>query len=268
MGYEQITAARRDDIMVLTLNRPDRLNAWTPRMDRELTDAIGEANAEPSVGAIVVTGEGRGFCAGADIEALFKSRLDAADDPDRERTRRSDDDERPVGSWVELVRTSKPMVAAINGPAIGLGLTMVLPMDFLVAAESAKLSCRFVKMGLVPELASSHFLVQRCGWGQASDLALSGRTLAGAEAADIGLVDEVVPDDQLLDAAMRRARSYAENADEPLGLVKELLTRNAVDTDLVAVQRREMAALDVAYRLPAHAEAVQAFTEKRPPVFR
>ena len=266
MEYTQILTEARDAVAVLTLNRPERLNAWTRRMSAELAHAIEAANADPAIGAMVVTGAGRGFCAGADIADTFKSQLDggaeeSGDGADEAGTRRA-------ANWVQLVRDSKPMVAAINGPAIGVGLTMVLPMDFLVAAESAKLSARFVKMGLVPELASSHFLVQRCGWGLGSDLALSGRTVQGSEAGELGLVDEVVADSAALDAALERAATYAENPAPQLRMIKRLLTSNAAQVDLSEVQRLELAALEECYASPEHAEAVAAFMEKRPPVFR
>src|SRR5215207_5359098 len=159
--YEQITHETDDDVAVITLNRPDRLNAWTPQMSAEMTAAVGEANSDDGIGAIVFTGAGRGFCAGADIGGQFKAQLDGAP-PAEDRPAR--DGHRPI-DWVNLCRSSKPMVAAINGAAVGIGLTLVLPMDQLIASDRAKLSCRFVKMGITPELASSHFLVQRCGWG-------------------------------------------------------------------------------------------------------
>jgi enoyl-CoA hydratase/carnithine racemase len=271
MDYTQIQAESRDAVRVLTLNRPERLNAWTRRMMQELSHAIEAANGDPAVGAVVVTGAGRGFCAGADIEDTFKSQLDSdAAQPGRDSAGAAEGSSaEPAGrDWVQLVRDAKPMVAAINGPAIGVGLTMVLPMDFLVAAEGAKLSARFVKMGLVPELASSHFLVQRCGWGMASDLALSGRTLLGGEAAAIGLVDQVVPDDQVLDVAIERASTYAENPAPQLRMIKQLISANGAEVDLRQVQRRELAALQECYTSAEHAEAVAAFMEKRPPVFR
>src|SRR3954451_4353774 len=149
VAYEQILTEQRDDVIVLTLNRPDRLNAWTPQMSRELTEAIEEADGDPSVGAVVVTGAGRGFCAGADISAVFDAQIQG--DTKAAEPRRARD-------WIELIRSTKPIVAAVNGPAIGVGLTMILPFDRIVAARGAKLSVRFVKMGLVPELASSMFL--------------------------------------------------------------------------------------------------------------
>lgn len=262
--YTQIIVEDRDEVRLITLNRPDKLNAWTPRMSRELVDAFQSGNDEPSVGAFVVTGAGRGFCAGADISEVFAAQIDDAQSPPDEPVDDGSDADRI--DWVELMRSSKPVVAAINGASIGVGLTLVLSMDFLVAHPEAKLSARFVKMGVVPELASSHFLVQRCGWGNASDLALSGRTVLGDEALALGLVDAI--DDDPVEAAIGRARSYAENAPPSLRFVKDLLTQNGSEPDLALVQRRELTALDEAYRTPEHREAVAAFTERRAPKFR
>jgi 2-(1,2-epoxy-1,2-dihydrophenyl)acetyl-CoA isomerase len=259
VDYEQILRDQVDDIIVLTLHRPERMNAWTPRMTHELTHAIEAADADPSVGAVVVTGAGRAFCAGADIESVFEAQLEGDASAALPQGGRD---------WIELIRTTKPIVAAVNGAAIGVGLTMILSFDRIVAADSAKLSVRFVKLGLVPELASSSFLPQRCGFGAASDLMLSVRTVLGAEALSIGLVDEVVPDDRVLDAAIERARSYAENPTPQLRWIKQLITRNASETDTTAVQRREAERLVEAYATPEHKEAVAAFLEKRPPRFR
>jgi enoyl-CoA hydratase/carnithine racemase len=260
--YEQILREQRGDVVLLTLNRPQRLNAWTPRMSAELVHAIRAANDDSSVGAIVLTGAGRGFCAGADIGEQFAP----AALGDGEPTQQTVDAE--TGNWVRLCRESKPLVAAINGPAIGVGLTMLLPFDFLVAAEGAKLSVRFVKMGLVPELASSHFLVARCGWGAASHFALSGATVLAEEALPMRLVDRVVPIERVVDEAVAVAAEIAGNPPTSVRMIKDLLTRNAGENDLDAVQRREAAALAVAYKTPEHAEAVRAFLEKRPPKFR
>lgn len=258
--YEQILVEQVGDVAVFTLNRPERLNAWTSTMMRELTGALVAANDDPAVGAVVVTGAGRGFCAGADIEGEFAPAVDG----ERQRA----DAPPPAADWVQLCRASKPLLAAINGPAIGVGLTMVLPFDQLLAAEGAKLSARFVKMGLVPELASSHYLVARCGFGHASWLALSGTTVLGDEAARMGLVDAAVPASELLDETMRRATELAANPPTQVRLIKELLTANADEPNLAEVQRRELAALEIAYQTPEHHEAVRAFLEKRPPVFR
>ena len=260
MDYQQIDVEDRDEIRLITINRPDRLNAWTPRMNAEMAHAIRTGNDDPAIGAFVMTGAGRAFCAGADISEVFAAQLDGDEaEPDAEIEAERVD-------WVTLMRTSKPIVAAINGASVGVGLSMTLSMDFLVAHPEAKLSCRFVKMGVTPELASSHFLVQRCGWGNASDLTLSGRIVLGDEALQLGLVDEVA--DDVVSAAIARARSYAENSPPAVRLTKELLTTNGSATDLKAIQRVELTALDQAYQTAEHREAVDAFLEKRPPKFR
>ena len=257
--YSQIIVERHGDVELLTLNRPEKMNAWTHKMTAELIEAIEAGNADPAVGAFIITGAGRGFCAGADIGAVFKAQADgdakAAQPP-------------PGRDWTQVVRGAKPIVAAINGAAIGIGITLVLSCDRLIASDAAKVSLRFVKMGITPELASSHWLVQRCGFGTASDLALSGRTIDGTEAARIGLVDEVVAADQLLDRAFEVAREYAANPSPQLLSIKDLLTRNGCETDLSRVQSREVAALRAAYLTPEHHEAIEAFLAKRPPRFR
>lgn len=257
--YETILVDQADGIVTLTLNRPDRLNAWTPQMSADLCAAIEAANADDNVLALVVTGAGRGFCAGADIGAVFKAQADG--NSDAARPKRSVD-------WVTLVRSSKPMVAAINGAAIGVGLTQVLPMDYLIASKSAKLSVRFIKMGLVPELASSHFLGLRCGFGHASRLMLSGRTVSGEEACALGLVDEVTEHDALLETARTVAREMGENPQAALRMVKQLFTQNISEGDTNVVQKRETEALAACYTSPEHKEAIAAFMEKREPDFR
>ena len=140
MEYEQITAAREGAVTLLTLARPARLNAWTRRMSAELTHAIAAANADPEVGAIVVTGAGRGFCAGADVDDQFQARL----------TSRAEgkDEEWLDNDWVTVCREAKPLVAAVNGVAVGIGLTMILPFDVVVASEEARFGMFFVKMAL------------------------------------------------------------------------------------------------------------------------
>ena len=258
LGYETILSEAHGDVQVITLNRPDRMNAWTWEMAEELAQAINAANADEDIGAIVLTGAGRGFCAGADVEAVFKAQAEGG-----AQTRSED-----AQDWVGLVRRSKPMVAAVNGAAIGLGLTKILPMDYLVAADDAKLSLRFVKMGVVPELASSRFLFARLGFGQASELMLTGRTVDASEALSLGLIDAVVEPERLLEDAIAVARSMGENPREGVRMIKELITLNAAETDLRTVQKREGEALKRAYESPEHKEAIAAFLEKRAPDFK
>ena len=259
MDYETILFEQQGAVALITLNRPEKLNAWTHQMRDDLLAAIDRVNADDSFGAIVLTGAGRGFCAGADIGALFKQQLDNGGGKSRERG-----DGKPRADWVAAVRAAKPMIAAVNGACVGIGLTQILPFDYIVASEQAKFACAFVKMGLVTELASSHFLVQRLGFGKASELALSARTIDGAEAVELGLADRLAAPGQLLEEALAVAGRIAENPDRQLRMVKQLLSQNGSETDLDLVQTRELDLLDQCYASPEHEEAVNAFLEKRP----
>jgi enoyl-CoA hydratase/carnithine racemase len=266
VSYEQILVERRDDVALITLNRPDRLNAWTPQMSVELARAIEAANADRAVGAIVLTGAGRGFCAGADMDATFSTRLSGRDPGDDTA---GGEGGLPRGlDWVALVRASKPLVAAVNGAAVGVGLTMILPFDVILASERARFGMFFIKMGLVPELASTHFLVQRMGFGRASEMCLSGRLYAAAEAYEKGLADRLVPEGEVVDQSIALAHEIAANPAPQLRMIKELLTANGSATDLTQVQRSETRLLRECWETPEHKEAVRAFIEKRPPKFR
>jgi enoyl-CoA hydratase/carnithine racemase len=266
MNYEQILYEVRDQVALITMNRPEKLNAWTPRMSEEEADAVARANADVEVGAIVLTGAGRGFCAGADMTETFQSRIDGVD-PGANTAGGSGG--LPEGlDWVALVRESKPLIAAVNGASVGIGLTQILPFDVILASEKARFGMAFIKMGLVPELASTHFLVQRMGFGKASEMCLSGRLYSATEAHATGLVDRIVAPDQLLDEALGLAQEIAANPSPQLRMTKALLTANGSDTDLHSVQERESALLRQCWETPEHAEAVSAFTEKRAPKFR
>ena len=258
--YDTILTSLRDGVMTITMNRPERLNAWTYQMGAELQRAIERGNDDANVDVFVLTGAGRGFCAGADIKDLFKNQADAGDDGSNER---------PARDWVGLVREAKPIIAAVNGAAIGVGLTQILPCDYIMASPDAKFSARFVKMGVVPELASSYYLVARAGFGLANRMMLTGETLDASEAQRIGLVDELVAEaDGLLPRAIELAKQIGENPPGALGSVKALVTANMAEPDVKEVQRREMAALTEAYKSPEHHEAIAAFLEKRPPNFK
>src|SRR3954470_24871471 len=200
MGYDEIRMERRGEVAVVTLDRPHRLNAWTPHMSEELGHAFAEANADPDVGAIVMTGEGRGFCAGADMEATFSVRI-GGEDPGANTA--GGQGGMPAGlDWVQLCRDSKPLIAAVNGAAVGIGMTMILPFDVLIASESARFGMFFIKVGLVPELASTQLLTQRVGFGRASEMCLSGRLWSAEEAMTGGLLERVVANDVLTDEAL------------------------------------------------------------------
>lgn len=266
MNYELIQYDVQDGVALITLNRPERLNAWTPRMSEEQVDAIGRANDDAAVGAIVMTGAGRGFCAGADMQDTFQSRIDGVD-PGENTAEGSGG--MPAGiDWVRLMRESKPIIAAVNGAAVGIGLTMILPSDVILASEKARFGMGFIKMGLVPELASTHFLVQRMGFGRASELCLTGRLISSDDAYRVGLVDRITSPEDLLPQALDLASEIGANPGPQLRMTKQLLGLNGSDTDLNRVQRRESELLRECWETPEHKEAVNAFIEKRTPKFR
>lgn len=260
MDYEQIIYEKRGDTAVITMNRPDRLNAWTWKMAAERNDAFKRANADAEVASIILTGAGRGFCAGADVRDAFQSNLDG---PGQAAAATRDDT-----NYVELVRSSKPMIAAVNGACVGVGLTSILPMDIIIASENARFGMFFVKMGLVPELASTYFLTQRVGFGMSSDMCLTGRMVDAEEAARTGLANKAVPHDQLMDAAMEYAKLFAANPNLQMGWIKDLITKNGANPDYNEVMRLEHGKISECYTTAEHREAVTAFQEKRAPTFR
>lgn len=258
MAYEQILTETMGRVGIIRLNRPEKLNAWTDVMAAEMTDQIQAWNNDDGIGSILITGEGRAFCAGADLQG-FNQRL--ADDPEAKAGAG-----RAV-NWTSLIRESKPVIIAFNGYAVGVGLTLALPADVRFAAESARLSIRFVKVGLVPELGSTRLLAQLVGLGHATDICLSGRMVQADEAYRIGLVSAVVPQDELFDTALAKAEELANNPTAVVRKIKRLLSDNVTEPDLNRVMEREGARDRESRRLPSHQEAVTAFLEKREPVF-
>ncbi len=259
MDYETITVQRRDAVALITLNRPERLNAWTPQMALEQAEAIEAANEDPEVGAIVMTGAGRAFCAGADMQDTFQTRLDGVDP--------GGDSERTGGmpaevDWVSLMRDSKPLLAAVNGAAVGIGMTMILPFDVILASELAKFGMLFIKVGLVPELASSRLLAQRVGIGVAGEMCLSGRLVDGAEAHRVGLAERLVEPDELIDTALALGKAIAANPAPQLRMTKRLLNENALEDDLALVQAREHELMRECWKSPEHKAAVQQFLKR------
>ena len=259
MTYEQILSETRGRVGLIRLNRPDKLNAWTALMGDEIRDQIEKWNDDPGIGAVVLTGEGRAFCAGADLGG-FAQRI--------ERTSVGTEPARRGGFPITtFLRQSKPVIAAINGYAAGIGLTLILPADIRIASTNARLSIRFIKMGLMPELGSTRLLAQIVGLGNAYDLCLTGRWVEPDEALRIGLVSQVVPPEQLLDAALAKADEIANNPTGAVRMIKELLAKNPSEPDLDAAMERELVRDEAARRLPDHHEAVAAFREKREPRF-
>lgn len=260
MTYEQILSETRGRVGIIRLNRPEKLNAWTDQMGAEITAQVNAWNDDPAIGAMVIAGEGRAFCAGADLGGFAQRATENA-------SSRPQPIRRGGAGITHLFQRSKPIVAAIHGYAVGIGLTLVLPCDVRIASTDARLSIRFIKVGLIPELGSTRLLAQIAGLGNATDMCLTGRMVPADEALRMGLVSAVVEPDQLLDAAVAKADEIANNPNAAVRMIKELLAKNPLDPDIEAVMERELLRDQIARRLPDHREAVTAFAEKREPRF-
>src|SRR2546425_11500161 len=261
MPYEKIITEQRGRVGSLPLQNPDRLNALGEPMDSEMRQAIEDCNQDAGIGAIVFTGAGRAFCAGADIRGWDRGIEQQEQNGQQMRIRGERE------NWVTFVQRSKPIIAAINGVSIGAGLTITLPCDVRIASENARLSMRFVRVGVLPELASTRLLVHIVGLGQAMELMLSGRIIEAAEAGRIGLVNKVLPADDLLEAAVETAAEIAFNPAESLAAIKRETWANLFDGDLTSIMKREVVEFNEAMQRPHFKEAVRSFIEKRQPDF-
>lgn len=264
MTYEQILFEQRGKVGLITLNRPERLNAWTPRMMVEMRQAMDHCVAEPSIASIVVAAAGRAFCAGADVGDVFKKQVENIE------AGKSTNDAREAGAdnWVQYLRTlPKPTIAAVHGAAVGIGVTQILPMDIRIAADNARFGMFFVKMGLVPELASSAILPQMVGSARALEWCLSGRMIPAEEAYVAGLVSEVVPAEKLLDRAIEMGEALGRNPLPAMVSIRSLLNSNIHNDNVAAVMKSEGDALAVSRATWEHKEAIDAFLTKREPDF-
>jgi enoyl-CoA hydratase/carnithine racemase len=263
--YEQIRAEVEDRVLTITLNRPERLNAWTPTMMGELLDVFDRADADDEVRAVVITGAGRGFCAGADLQAGGAT----FDWREREREGAADFPRDGGGRFVlRVFDCTKPVIAAINGPAVGVGATMTLPMDFRLAAEEARIGFVFARRGIVPEACSSWFLPRVVGISQAMEWVSTGRVFSAAEARDGGLVRSVHPAGELLDAAYALAHEIADNsAPVSVALARRMLWRMLGAEHPMLAHRVDSRAMFIRGQSADAREGITAFLEKRPAQF-
>ena len=218
--YENILYQVEDGIAIITLNRPDRLNAYTPAMGNEVVEAFRSARDDEDVRVILLTGAGRAFCAGVDLEVLAESNAQAEEKSEGPALGEEDF----IRSFpLEMRDSSKPLIAAINGHAIGVGVTMTLPCDIRVAAEDAKIGLTFSRLGILPGLGSTHLLPHLVGMARAQELILTGRIVLGQEACDLGLVQYSVPREDVIRTAMNLARQMAEADPSVLALARKAL---------------------------------------------
>jgi len=264
MDYSQILYSVDDNVATITLNRPDKLNAFTVTMMREMIDAFGRIDADDDLRAVIVTGAGRGFCAGADLSGGGGTFEHGGSDQTEARVIRDG------GGMVSLriFECLKPVIAAINGPAVGVGITMTLPMDIRLASTAAKIGFVFARRGIVPEACSSWFLPRIVGISQALEWCYSGRVFTADEALAGGLVRSIHEPDELLPAARAIAADIAANTSP----VSVALTRKMMWTMLTAdhpmeAHRVDSRAINERGRSADAREGVESFLEKRPAAF-
>jgi enoyl-CoA hydratase/carnithine racemase len=263
MEFEQIRAEVDDRVLTITLNRPDRLNAWTPIMGRELIEAFDRADADDEVRAVVITGAGRGYCAGADLAGGgetfdWRERESAGAVP------------RDGGGQFTLrvFECTKPVIAAINGPAVGVGATMTLPMDIRLAAEDARIGFVFARRGIVPEACSSWFLPRVVGISRAMEWVATGRVFSAQEALEAGLVRSLHPAGELLDTAYGLAREIADNtAPVSVALARRMLWTMLGASHPMLAHRADSRGMFFRGQSADAREGVTAFLEKRPAAF-
>ena len=265
MAYEQILYEIKDHILTLTLNRPDRLNAFTPQMRKELIDALDRADADDNIRAIIVTGAGRAFCAGADLD----TGIETFDYQTRDGEMMAEE-HRDGGGLLTLriFESIKPIIAAINGPAVGIGITMTLAMDIRIADPNAKLGFVFTRRGIAPEACSSWFLPRIVGISQALEWIFSGRIFSAEEALNSGLIRSSHPGNQLLPAARDLATEIAGNTSAiSVALARQMLWRMLGADHPMEAHKVDSRAIYHTGKSADAREGIRSFLEKRPAKF-
>jgi enoyl-CoA hydratase/carnithine racemase len=260
--YDQIDTDTSDGVLTVTLNRPERLNAWTAQMGSELRAAFDHADLDDEVRAIIVTGAGRGFCAGADLAS-------GADTFDY-RKHKSVGQARDNGGefTLRVFESTKPVIAAINGPAVGVGATMTLPMDVRLAADDARIGFVFARRGIIPEACSSWFLPRVVGISRAMEWVSTGRVFSAQEGLEAGLIRSLHPQGELLDAARALAQEIAENtAPVSVALSRQLMWRMLGAEHPMIAHRADSRGMVARGQSADAAEGITAFLEKRPASF-
>ena len=271
MDYETIKYEIKDKILTITLNRPDRLNAFTGQMMNDLISAFDSASKDDEVRVVIVTGEGRGFCAGADLGA-GEATFNRDKNPRAEKTQDEDNLEwlRDGGGRTTLAiyDCSKPIIAAINGPAVGVGVTMTLPMDIRLASEDAKFGFVFARRGLVPEAASSWFLPRIVGISKSLEWTFSGKVFDAKEALNGGLVRSIHPKDTLMDEAKNIANEIIENTSPvSVSMTRQMLWKMLGADHPMEAHKVDSRAIYELGKGEDTKEGVNSFLEKRSPEF-
>jgi 2-(1,2-epoxy-1,2-dihydrophenyl)acetyl-CoA isomerase len=262
MDFEDILLEKDGGIALLVLNRPDRLNSFTTKMYRELSNRMNQIKKDDEIKVVIITGAGKGFCAGSDVSDRLASRVGKIGEENRFETLR------PTGAVaLDIADLDKPIIAAINGVAVGAGLSLALLSDIRLASDKARFGAVWINMGFIPDLGATYYLPRIVGMEKALELMLSGEVINAEEALRIGLVSRIVPHERLMTDAKELATKIAAGPSVAVELTKRGL-RRALSNDLKTQLDYESYAQNLCRKTEDHKEAVQAFKEKRKPKFR
>lgn len=260
MAYSTLTLEKREGVGLITLNRPEVLNALNFDMSKDLAEAVVSVRDDAEVRAVILTGKGRAFCSGGDIKGML-SRLSNGATGRREHLK-------SVYRWlIELINLEKPVIAAINGYAFGAGLSLALTADILIASESAEFALSFLKLGLTPDFAGAYLFPRAIGLNQAKRFTLTADSFNARQALELGLVSEVVPDEALEDTAWKLAQRLAQGPTQAIGMTKIMLNKS-LEMNLLDFLEVEAAYHALSGGTEDFDEGVRAFIEKRKPEFK
>ncbi|MFX0030270.1 MAG: enoyl-CoA hydratase-related protein [Candidatus Hermodarchaeota archaeon] len=263
MDYELIIFETKGEIAQITLNRPERLNAWSYEMNNEIWDALEKVENNPNLRVTIITGAGRGFCAGADL-SRGGSTFDGSSRPQE-----VDEGSRSAGSLINrYFLLKKPVIVAINGPVVGVGVTFILPFDIRIASESARIGIVFNRRGVIPEIACPWILPRIIGVSKAAELMYTGRIVNAKEALEFGLVSRVVPDDKLMETAYEIADEILLSAPVSVTLTKRMLYQFLTETDAIKAERINSQYFRWTGQQPDAREGVVSFLQKRRPEWK
>ena len=262
--FETLRTETKENSLIIYLSREERMNAFTLTMQQELVAALDEAENMDEIKSIIFTGDGKAYCAGADLSSggdTFDNRKG------REKTNNVVRDSGGLLT-LRLFKSKKPLIAAVNGAAVGIGATMLLPMDFRICSEEARFGFVFAKRGIVPEAASSWFLPRLVGITKALELCYSGKIISAEEAEDINLVSEVLPKEQLIDRALAVANEFtAESSQISIALTRQMMWRMLGADDPMEAHKIDSRGVFELGQSGEAIEGVKSFLEKRPPSF-
>ena len=268
MTYETVVLEKEEAIATLTLNRPEVMNAWNDKLAEDVSAALEEVNQNEAIRVLIITGAGKNFSSGLDVSLLAQLASRPASIMDTVLGRFVRNQENLIGVTLKTRQVSKPVIAAVNGAVVGGGLCFALACDIRIAAEDARFSAVFVKRGIIPDCGGTYFLPRAVGIAKACEMVFSGDFINAREAEKIGLVNKVVPSQELMHAAREMARSFAKNPPLTVKLAKQALYQGLHAPDPLSHLNFEAYANSLLMATEDFAEGVKSFYEKREPVFK